>query len=232
MLTDLLALFSRAASAAQLRSGPLKFALLRSREVELPDKTVWASFQNLVWSAVSAEPTTMATALDVLSEKAARGKFKVNRRAAREVIEALLVTHSPVRNASEVAWSLWAAIALNIKLSAHAAEAVTSMDDDFVALLALDAAARGLFPRRAFAKDRWESLTDYDQVMAGPHWLVAYEGSVRKWLSAPQSRVSADPFFRELRRRRVRFYDTHPRRNPFTGPAGPLPGGLVPDDYV
>jgi hypothetical protein len=42
----------------------------------------------------------------------------------------------------------------------------------------------------------------------------------------------ADDYFKVLKRRQVRFYDEDPHRNPFTGPAGPLPGGLVPDEYV
>jgi hypothetical protein len=231
-VTDLLALFSHAAAISRRRSGPLKFALLRSREVEIVDEEVWVAFQNLVWSAVSAEPTTMATALDLLAEKAIEGDFEVDRDAAGEVIEALIRAHSPIRNASEVAWGLWAAIALEIEMSKQAAEAVTFMEDDFVALLALDASSRGLFGSRQVDSSNWETLTDYDGAMSGPHWLLAYEGSVRKWLTAPTRRVAKDPFFKVLRRRRVRFYDTDPSHSPFTGPAGPLPGGLVPDEYV
>jgi hypothetical protein len=148
------------------------------------------------------------------------------------VIEALIQTHTPVRNASEVAWALWAAIALKVRLSRSAAVAVAAMDDNFVALLALDADSRGLFPARALDRSGWESLTGYADVLSGEHWLLAYEASVRRWLRAPRSRVSKDPFFKVLRARKVRFYDTKPSRSPFTGPAGPLPGGMVPDDYA
>ena len=117
-------------------------------------------------------------------------------------------------------------------MTEQAVRAVTGMEDDLVALLALDASSRGLFGSHHVDSSNWETLTDYDGVMAGPHWLLAYEGSVRKWLIAPTRRIGKDPFFKILRRRRVRFYDTDPSRSPFTGPAGPLPGGLVPDEYV
>jgi len=231
-LTDLLALFSRAAGIARRQSGPLKYALLRSRVADITDRDIWRPFQNLIWSAVSAEPTTMATALDVLAEKAKVTGFAVDKRAAAEVIEALIRAHSPVRNASEVAWGLWAAIALEVRLSRSAAKAVASMDDDFVALLALHADSLRLFRTGALDKSAWEELTDYDGVLSGPHWLLAYEASVRTWLNSARSRVSKDPFFKVLRTRRVRFYDTKRSRNPFTGPAGPLPGGTVPDEYA
>ena len=174
----------------------------------------------------------MATALDVLAEQAKATGFPVDKRAASEVIESLIRTHSPVRNASEVAWGLWAAIALEVKLTNVAAKAVAALEDDFVALLALHANSLGLFRAGALDTSGWEELTDYDTVLSGPHWLLAYEASVRNWLSSPRSRVSNDSFFQVLRARRVRFYDTKPSRNPFTGPAGPLPGGIVPDAYA
>ena len=172
-ITDLTALFSKAAASSKRRAGPLKYALQRSREIDIHDDEIWAPFQNLVWSAVSAEPTTMATALDLLATKAGVGGFDIDLEAAAEVIEALIVTHSPIRNASEVAWAVWAAIALEIDMSTEAAKAVASMEDDFVALLALDASDRGLFGRHAVDSSKWEILTDYDDVLAGPHWLLA-----------------------------------------------------------
>lgn len=230
-IADLIALFSHAAAMSRMRAGPLKYALLRSREIDIADEEVWGAFQNLVWSAVSAEPTTMATALDLLAEKS-EGEFEVDMDAAAEVIEALISTHSPIRNASEVAWGLWAAIALGVEMTEHAAKAVTALEDDFVALLALDASSRGLFSGRQVDCSNWETLTDYDGVLSGRHWLLAYEGGVRKWLTAPARRVTRDPFFKVLKKRRVQFYDTDPSRSPFTGAAGPLPGGLVPDEYV
>ncbi|HWB68485.1 MAG TPA: RNA-directed DNA polymerase [Solirubrobacterales bacterium] len=232
MINDLLALFSRAAEMSSSRSGPLKYALLRSRDVQVDDEDGWSALQNLVWSAVSAEPTTMPTALDLLVEKSTECEIEVDRDAAAEAIEALIKAHSPIRNASEVAWGVWAAIKLGVPLSAEAGDSVSAMEDDCVALLALDAESRAIFGGEEVDKARWEGLTDYDGVLEGPHWLLAYEGSSRGWLEGARRRVEADPFFKVLGDRGVSFYDQDPHPDPFTGPAGPLPGGLVPDDYV
>lgn len=233
MISDLLALFSRAAaiSGSRTRSGPLKYALQRCRDIEISNHQVWNAFQNLVWSAVSSEPTTMAVALDVLMAKMHSGNLRVNKLAATEAIEAVLLTHAPVRNASEVVWALWAAVTLDVKLSKQVASAVCAVDDDFVAILALDADERGLFSS-PLDLTNWEGLIDYDNVLSGPHWLLAYEGSVRKWLESASPKIGKDPFFKVLRARRVRFYTPDRKRTPFTGPSGPLPGGLVPDEYV
>jgi hypothetical protein len=45
-------------------------------------------------------------------------------------------------------------------MSKDAAEAVAAMEDDFVALLALDASSRGLFGEHQVDRSTWEKLTD------------------------------------------------------------------------
>jgi hypothetical protein len=100
-----------------------------------------------------------------------------------------------------------------------------------VALLALDADSRGRFAT-PIDKTSWESLIDYDDVLFGPHWLLAYESAHKGWLTSSVARVAADPFFAALEAAGVYFYDENPQREPFTGPGGPLPGGPLPDSYL
>ena len=192
------------------------------------DDSFWRTFQALVWSAVSAEPTTMAVALDLLAVKAGEIGSVVDPGDAAEALEALLLRNAPLRNASEVAWALWAAIQLEVKLSGNAAKAVAAVEDDFVALLALDAAERGRFPSGALHTSAWRYLIDYDDILKGDHWLLAYEAHHQGWLRATKKRVEKDPFFSELHDAGVSFYDRWPARDPFTGPAGPLAG----EDYT
>lgn len=70
-LNDTVDLFSRAAEIASTNPqfGALMYVLRRSLEIEV-SKPMWRTFQALVWTAVSVEPTTMAVALDLLSVKA------------------------------------------------------------------------------------------------------------------------------------------------------------------
>jgi hypothetical protein len=230
-LNDAIALFSRGAEIATHHPGALKYVLLKSKDVPV-EATSWPTFQALVWSAVSSEATTMATALDLLEEKAAQAGRPVDKKGASEALEPLILNNAPLRNGSEVAWALWAAIALEVDLSDASAQAIAAMEDDFVALLALDADSRGHFTAGALDKAAWEALVDYDEVLGGPNWLLAYEGTARGWLTSAAARVGGDPFFSELLRRGIHFYDPYPMRSPFTGPAGPLPGAPLPDSYL
>src|SRR5262249_18352337 len=133
---------------------------------------------------------------------------------------------------SEVAWALWAAVSLGVGLTASAAAAIGSIDDDFVASIALDANSRGLFPAGALDTTGWETLIDYDEVLFGADWLLAYEATHKGWARSAAPRVAADAFFSVLQGNGVHFYDPQPRRKLFTGPAGPLPGGTLPESYL
>lgn len=227
---DTIAFFSLAAELAQRHAGALLYALRKSNGIGV-SSSGWPIFEGLVWSVVSNEPTTMAFALDLLRAKAAQAGRRVRKRAASEVIEALIERNAPVRNGSEVAWALWAALLLDVRMTANAATAVSSMDDDFVALLALDADSRGLFPVGALDKSGWETLVKYTQVLRSDHWLLAYEGTRKGWLKSAASRVQRDAFFSVLLANGISFYDPRPARQPFTGPAAPIPGAPLPDSY-
>jgi len=230
-LNDVIGLFSYAADVARGERGALKYALFRSRTIDIR-REMWRTFEGLVWSAVTAEPTTMATALDLLAAKSAEAEVDVNREAAAEVIETLIQTHAPIRNGSEVVWALWGAIQLGVTLSAKSADEISRMDDNFVALTALHAQSLGLFEAGTLNLDHWEAQIDDDKVLFGPHWLLAYEACRRGWLSTATKRISGDGFFKELSKAGVHFYDTDPQHAPFTGAAGPLSGSAVPDEYL
>jgi hypothetical protein len=105
------------------------------------------------------------------------------------------------------------------------------MEDDIVALLALDAQAKGLFPTH-LATDQWANLVAAGDALAGQHWLLAYEGVLKGWLDDAGPEVEAHGFFRVLRDAGVFFYEVDPVHDPFGGPAAPLPGGLLPDSSL
>lgn len=226
---DLIALFSRAAELAASYPGALNYALTKSRNVPVA-REIWPLFQSLLWTAVSAAPTAMATGLDLLEVKAAEANSFVSKEPAAEVLEALIRRHAPIRNASEVAWALWAALTLEINLSAGAATHVGAVEDDFVALLALDASSRGRLPASALDLTLWQSLVAMEDALQGDHWLLAYEGVARGWMPTAAPQLATDGFFSFIKQAEIHFYEPNPSREPFTGPAAPLPGGL--DSYA
>ena len=154
---------------------------------------------------------------------------------ARPTLAAALtgqITHNAaLRNGSEVARALWASILLDIPLPEEAGNAVLTMEDDLVALLALDADRKGRF---ATPLDRtsWETLVGTGDALSGQHWLLAYEATRKGWLGSAAPEVAGHPFFELLLKNDVFFYDEHVVHQPFRGPAAPLPGGFLPDSSL
>jgi hypothetical protein len=104
------------------------------------------------------------------------------------------------------------------------------MTDDLVALLALDAEAKGLFIPGALNTGLWQSLLNEADALHGEHWLLSYEAHRKGWLTCPA--IAAHTVFSAMHQANVTFYD--PSRNVPQYPAGAnrIPGGILPDYYA
>jgi hypothetical protein len=228
-INDVVAFFSHAADLARVypRHGVVRYALSGARDFPI-SRLGWRTFEGLVLSAASADPTTFPVALDLLQWHATRSGGTISRAALADVIEAQIARHAPLKNASEVAWAIWAALRFRVRLSESAAKEVSSLSDDVVALLALDARKARLFPAGTLDTSSWQTLVRDPDVLRTDHWLLGYESEGHGWLRGAAAAIQADPFFRELKRASVHFYSRRRPYLPFTGPAAPLPGGALP----
>lgn len=104
------------------------------------------------------------------------------------------------------------------------------MDDDIVALLALDVDYRDLFPPGTLDRSLWATVVNEPDVLSSQHWLLAYEANQKTWLECPG--VAADPIFSGMSKAGVSFYDPSRGAPMFPEAAHALPGGLVPDYYA
>ncbi len=220
--SDMVALFSRAFElAAQHREqAVLRYAIMRVR-LEAVAATGWRTFESLVLDAVTAEPSALPTGLGVLSTVSTKGGHKISKRALADVVEAVILRHAPLAHGSEVAWSLFASLSFDIQLSADVAAVVAKMDDDVVALLALDANTRGLFPHGALDTGRWGALVATPDAAEAEHWLLAYEAHLKGWLNVPT--IAKDAAFSQIAAAGVSFYDPAA-----AGPGFPLAGYSAP----
>jgi hypothetical protein len=118
----------------------------------------------------------------------------------------LCLYHAPLQQGFEVAWSLWVARALKVDLPMSVGTAVRKIDDDIVALVALDMQAEGLLPK--FDSPLWKSRMSADDLYS-EHWLLAYEALAQGWLPPVGGKdyLKADPFFSILANSAVRFYN-------------------------
>lgn len=227
---DILALFSTAFEHASKvpEDSVLRYAVARVRGVDV-DGRGWPAFQNCVLNAASSDPSTLAAVLGTLYLVSARGGHQVSRHALGETFEHIIAQHAPRAQGSEVAWALWGALAWGVSLGAQAARLVSSMDDCVVALLALDAAAKGLFPPGALNITGWVGLVGHPDALTSEYWLLAYEAHRQGWLTCPA--LPADPAFSSLLANGVGFYDPTLNTPQFPLAAEGLPGGQLPAFY-
>jgi len=153
----------------------------------------------------------------------------VNKAALQRLIDSTIQKHALLGHGSEVAWALWLAIQFEVDIAARTAELITMMEDDVVALLALDALARHLIPAYALDLTRWQTLTSLPGALNDEHWLLSYEANLKGWLPCPD--VVGHPFFGVLTANGISFYDPGRRLSDFTGAAATVPGGWLPLNY-
>ncbi len=169
----------------------------------------WPIVQALLLHSVMVEPGVIREVVDTIVAASAAGCIAgtAGRTQIEDVLNLQIEQHAPLGHGSEVAWALWAALALSLNISSAAAAALAEMDDSVVALLALDADKRGLFPGGLNA-GRWAArMTAAD--LREEHWLLAYEANVQGWLPTLSGgdHVAQDPDFGWLKTRGVHFYD-------------------------
>lgn len=229
-LNDTIGFFAKAFELAshQREQAVLKYALMRVRELRFP-AVGWRTFEGLLLSAASFDPSTLPVVLGLLSAHAAAGP-DVSKLALADVLESIIERHAPLAHGSEVAWCLWGAIQFSIVLTAEAASRVSKMTDDIVALLAMDADSRNLFPVGALDRSQWSAQATDPNALRTDHWLMAYEAELKGWLSTPS--LHKDPWFSALHKSGTSFYDASASPIGLTVAALAAPGGTLPGGYI
>lgn len=228
-LNDAVAFFSRAFELAKEfpQHAILRYAIIIAQRWTFPDEG-WRTFQALLLNATTSDPGSLPVAIVILQQHVVAGRA-INKAAVEKMIEATICRHAPLGHGSEVAWALWTAIQFGVDLSATVARHVSAMEDDMVALLALDANARGRFPGGALDLANWTRIVGLPGALNDEHWLLAYEANRKSWI--PCAAVAAHAFFRVLEANAVSFYDPTRTLASFTGAAAALPGGTLSPHY-
>ena len=231
---DILSLFSRAFDLTTgFPSDPvLRYAISSSQDLDV-SASGWRSFHNCVLSAACADPSSLPVALGTLYKVSATGNHTIPKVPLAEVFESVISGHAARAHGSEVAWAIWGALAWDVSLSTTAAQLVDEMEDDeddIVALLAMHASKRGLFPKGSLSKKLWADLVSHPGVLDSEHWLLAYEANQKGWLSAPA--VARNRYFSAMSRARISFYRPAERKPQFPTAAKTQPGGTLWADYA
>jgi hypothetical protein len=201
--TDLLSLFNRGFDLAHdyPNDNVLTYVVRQVSSSDI-DPDNWQFCESLLMKAAIAEPTVLSVVLDILEKNAGSISDKTN---LSDTVASLCIYHAPLEQGYEVAWALWLAKQQNLRIDPKVAKKVVAMDDDIVALVALDLRERGLFPPTPMP--RWRKLMTAQHLYT-EHWLLAYEAYEQGWLSGKRDYIAADPTFSILRKHSVRFYDS------------------------
>ncbi len=227
---DIVSLFSIAFDvfSTDPESTALLYALARVRNVQV-HKHAWPTFQNCLLNTATADAATLRWVLYIVVTQAAAG-HSIDKTAFADTFSSIIRRHAPQGHGSEVSWALWGCLALDVSLSKAISHLIGRMDDDVVALLALQCEARAVLPSGSLDRQVWTTSVAPPDAAASDHWLLAYEGHVNGWL--PNPGLTADPIFGPMLKAKVRFFDSKLCTPQSLGAALQFPGGQLAHGYA
>ena len=228
---DIVNLFSLAFEAFSTDSGraALQYAISRVRNVPLHEHA-WRTLQNCLFTAATADASTLRWVLDMIVATHKSAGYPVDKDAFADTCSYIIQRHAPQGHGSEVAWALWGCLALDVTLSSSVSQLLGQMNDDVVALLALQCDARKLLLSGSLDRQLWTASVAAPDVALSDHWLLAYEGHVKGWL--PNPGLSTDPIFGPMLRAKVSFFDSHLCTPQSLAAALQFPGGQLTAGYA
>ena len=186
----------------------LKFSinLLRSSDIL---KINWPQFETYLLKAARANATTIPMVVHLLALYNAKG-FPVKKDRVAKFIKDTVAKCGPSAAHFEIAWTLFLAKMLRIVLPADWVKPVTKLESSVCALVLLDLRQMGLIDG-ALDVSLWTQVMTHEGLQSNM-WLLAYEADLKGWLTPPNAGfVQTHPYFAELRRRNVSFYDKERR---------------------
>lgn len=187
-----------------------KYALktFEFRTTEITKKN-WKLFESLLLKTGLIEPSILDIVTRILlsyqSYLDATSKTKL-----KELIEFIIKCHSPIKHNFEVSWALWLAKTFEIEITKDIANCVIEMKDAISLLVLLDIfKTTNLIQGSPNFAEIESELNNNSDILSSEHWLLAYEGVKKGWLSPSNTNFLDDNhFFKILKGLNVEFYDT------------------------
>ncbi|TWB87337.1 MULTISPECIES: RNA-directed DNA polymerase [unclassified Synechococcus] len=217
-LTELIDYFTLAFYLAEIHSSQpvLQYAVARVSGIKI-DPSNWNIFCTLLLNCAVPEPACLPYVLQTLIRRVNDGE-PCPHAALEQALCTIITEHARLDHTSEVAWSLWACLALRIQIDSASASALVECDNSFVALLTLHANDIGLIPG-GIVSTLWSSYMT-TEALYDENWLLAYEANIKGWLPSVHGvdHVNSDPRFSFLKSAGVSFYDLAAAAPPATAP--------------
>lgn len=198
--------FSQAFHYAEIhkKDNVLSYAVSRTRNIKVQPEN-WHTYETYLLKAARANTTTLPAIVQILTSYNSSG-FKLGLDRIGKLITDLVRNGAPMAFHAEVAWALFLAKALAIRLPAAALLPVTELESSACALVALDLRSRNLIDGELDTGLWQQSINEAG--LTSSMWLLAYEAELKGWLASANPYVANHPYFGELLKRKVTFYDT------------------------
>jgi hypothetical protein len=183
--------FNRAFELAKRHpsDGVLRYSIAALQDIRI-ESEVWDLVQSLLWQCIALDSGCLRLVLDIILINCDRSGHEIDRGIASRAIDALVLVSAPVGHGSEVVWSIWAAMVLEVPLADAAQNLIALMDDGCVAAAAMLAKSQGVF-HNDFYSELWASWLVEDCFIQ-EHWLFAYECYRRNWLPEAVAHTNID----------------------------------------
>ena len=182
----------------------LDYAVKRTKTVRIL-RNNWRSYETFLLKAARSNSTVIPAVVEILVSYNHNG-YALGRDRIAKLIEDLVRKNAPLAHHAEVAWALFLAKALRLRISKGASKAVSGLESSVCGLLALDLDQNGLFDGALDASLWRQSMTP--QGLRSHMWLLAYEADLKGWLKgSPTDFVDNDSYFNALKSKGISFYD-------------------------
>jgi hypothetical protein len=189
-------------------SNVLRFAVNLLRSVDIL-KVNWPQFETYLLKAARTNATTIPMVVHLLALYHAKG-FPLRKERIAKFIKDTIAKCGPSAGHYEIVWTLFLSKMLRITLPADWVAPVTKLESAVCALVLLDLRHMGLIDGEIDVSLWTQAMTSTG--LESNLWLVAYEGDLKGWLTPPVAGfVQNHPYFAEVRRRNVSFYDNERR---------------------
>ncbi|HEX9965362.1 MAG TPA: RNA-directed DNA polymerase [Allosphingosinicella sp.] len=191
------------------------FAVRKTAKV-LVHKDNWDLYEAFLLRMARENSNCIDSVVKIICTYAAIGY--VPSRSVSLFIERIIRDHAPYNQHFEVAWALWLARSLDIRLSATASTLVLKMENDVCAILALHLRARRLLSGGRQVSSWLGPVASAD--LRGDHWLLIFEAAARKgWpVAGAAAAVAGDNFFSAMQSEGISFYNSRAYNRPLNLP--------------
>lgn len=191
-------------AAINVSDNVLNYGVKRTRGVRV-HKDNWGIYEIYLLKAARSNATCIPTVVQILVDYNWRG-FPIKKDLVRKFVFDSIVKHAEIGQHGELSWALFLAKALKIQLPKTVLSSIYDVNCSACILLSLDLESRGLIDGR-IDKVKWNSLLTSDNLYS-EMWLLAYEADLKGWLTPSDANfVSSHAKFKELKARRISFYD-------------------------